>query len=665
MTGFRHRAFAISVLLPLAFLSINRLAFSQAAVANYVIDARLDASLHTIEGSEVVTWHNFTGQVAGVVEFHMFANAFRSELTTFMRESGGTIAPGERGWIDLVGITDLKTGEDLLGRSRYIQPDDQNPYDSTVLSVQLPEPVSPQDSVVLKIGFLEQLPEAAYGYGWSPGGRYYLAAHWFPKVGVFENGRWHCPEFGIAEDYSSSFDSYRVNLSLPLDYIVGATGVRTDDQTEAGRTVRYSYSADSVRDFVWAASPHFELRKHKFNYAGLPETTVILLLQRNHLGQAGRYLAAADSALAFFVTHYGRYPYPDLTIVDVPRTMESVSFRDGNAGLLDAAYPALIAAGSGDYSLRHYLEPETAIARGMAGQYWSGVAAASDSGGAWLDSGLSSFSAGRFLEQDYGPDVSVYKIAGVYPVYAYPVWELGGYPAAALLGKVRIKSPYEFLPVYLRHANTDAVSVADCGSENEIGREASTMAKSALAVSTLEGVLGGQVMDKALRSYYQRFRFKHHTIHDFEKVCREVSGSDLDWFFNQLVRGSGTVDFGVESISYFRRTDLSSGASTFITEVTVVRKGDVKMPVDLRLTLADDNSIDTVWDGKPRRQVFRFETASAPFSAEVDPFQKIPIDINYSNNSLLVQPDFLPVLKWVNSLLNYFQNILLTVGVLV
>jgi len=86
------------------------------------------------------------------------------------------------------------------------------------------------------------------------------------------------------------------------------------------------------------------------------------------------------------------------------------------------------------------------------------------------------------------------------------------------------------------------------------------------------------------------------------------------------------------------------------------------MPVDLRLMLDDRSSVDTVWDGQSRWASFRFRTPSPPECAVLDPSNKIPLDTDCSNNSLLVHPFYAPVIEWAARVLGYFQNVLLLIG---
>jgi Peptidase family M1 domain len=643
--------------LPMLLLAIARIGVAQQTytrVANYSIDARLDTASHSIDAHEILNWHNTSGQPVSDLQFHLYANAFKSSGTTFMLEGKRSVSAGASGRIDLLNIVDLRTGEDLTGRIRYIQPDDGNLHDSTVISLQLSRPVAPRDSIGISIDFHERLPEAISRSGWAPGRQFYFVAQWFPKIGVFQNGTWNCHQFHAFTEFFADFGTYRVGITVPSGFKVGASGEMTGEPSDSAGNVTYNFVANEVHDFAWTASPDFLALNRTFKCAGLPETKVVLLLQPEHSGQADRYFAAVDTAIKYFGLWYGPYPYPVITVVDPPRT--------AHVGGME--YPTLITAGTDDYTLKDFLSPEAVTIHEFGHQYWYGMVANNEFEEAWLDEGMNSYSTGKVLEEAYGPNTSEYKIAGVYPVYLYPLAAVFDVPVAAIFGKVSIREPYNRLPNYLRNGMSDPISqygfrTLDRGSYRAIAYD-----KPELVLRTLEGFLGPEVMGRVMKTYFEEFKFRHPTAADFENVCEQVSGEKLGWFFSQFIDGTGTVDFAVKSIDYFKETDLGSGASTYVTRILVARNGEVKMPVDLRLSLQDGSAIDTVWDGQSRWQTFTFRSGAPPDYAALDPSGKIPIDTDYANNSMTVRAYFTPVLKWFGRIVNYFQNILLNVGVL-
>ena len=102
-----------------------------------------------------------------------------------MKESGGShrgFTPDDEdpwGGIDInqmqivsEGLSDATPlgGErnvDLTDRITFIQPDDDNAEDMTVISVPLPEPLAPGESITLDVDFTSRMPEIFARTGWE------------------------------------------------------------------------------------------------------------------------------------------------------------------------------------------------------------------------------------------------------------------------------------------------------------------------------------------------------------------------------------------------------------------------------------------------------------------------------------------------------------------
>ena len=57
-------------------------------ITGYRIDARLDVSSKTVNGTMEAFWVNKTNDIVPDIFLHLYMNAFRSERTTFNREAG-------------------------------------------------------------------------------------------------------------------------------------------------------------------------------------------------------------------------------------------------------------------------------------------------------------------------------------------------------------------------------------------------------------------------------------------------------------------------------------------------------------------------------------------------------------------------------------------------
>ncbi len=116
----------------------------------------------------------------------------------------------------------------------------------------------------------------------------------------------------------------------------------------------------------------------------------------------------------------------------------------------------------------------------------------------------------------------------------------------------------------MNRASNDPDSAATTGSSRRPGttrrraRTASTRTRSPRwCCDTLEGYLGEQTMARVMRTYHERWRFKHPRSEDFFALVNEVTGQDWRWYFDQVVRGTDIVDYDIGSA----RDEAGSGTA--------------------------------------------------------------------------------------------------------
>src|SRR5258708_10944124 len=145
-------------------------------VLAYQIDAKYNPQNHSLDAQETLTWTNYTGQPQDRLPFHLYLNAFQPK-STFTREGfeGGNrdVKIGAKWEEKKFGEDVIKSFEvvgmgDLTSQLRFIHPDDNNADDKTVVQVQLPRHVAPNESITFKIAFHDQFPEVVARAGSNP-----------------------------------------------------------------------------------------------------------------------------------------------------------------------------------------------------------------------------------------------------------------------------------------------------------------------------------------------------------------------------------------------------------------------------------------------------------------------------------------------------------------
>lgn len=301
--------------------SLNQISIASLSkhIVHYQIKAKLIPDEKAVAGEQTLTWLNDSDEFIAELQFHLYLNAFKNNRSTFMKESrevrrGFKLDKKNWGYSKVKKIQ-IENGPDLTSTMEYIQPDDENKDDQTVMKVQLPQPVPPHQKITLHIEFYSKLPKVFARTGFYK--NFFMVAQWFPKIGVLWKGKWNCHQYHHDSNFFADYGIYEVEITIPEKYVVGATGKRIKEVQNEDRTKTYTYYQEDVHDFAWTACPDFVEFKEKFTLEDPPvNTEIIMLVHHNHLNQKERYLSALKNGIEFYSQNYGPYPYPTITLVD-------------------------------------------------------------------------------------------------------------------------------------------------------------------------------------------------------------------------------------------------------------------------------------------------------------------------------------------------------------
>lgn len=617
MTHVFHRARAIArhgpaIALAVALLAPRGAAAEPAPPLAYRLAAQLDAEARTVSGTLHVRWRNPSRVPATELYLHLYLNAFAGNRTTLMRELG---AEAERWWTrhpDGWGRIDLATlrldGRDVLAQLTYVQPDDGNGDDRTLARLALPAPVPPRGTIEIESAFVATLPRLFMRSGHAA--PFFFVAQWYPKLAVLDaGGTWHAHQYHAASEFYADFATYDATLTVPADAVVGATGVITSERENGDGTRTVVVHAEAVHDFAWTADPRFRVVEERIG-----DVPVRLLLQPHHLAQAPRFLGALRAALSRCEAWFGPFPYPQLTVVDP---------GPGGLGAGGMEYPMLITVATAWWMPAGIRVPEVVAVHELGHQYWYGMLASDEVNEAWLDEGINTYVEGVIMDDAYGP--GSYVDLGDLQVGAVP------------LARAR----------YLAAGSWDPIATPSYRMLDRDAYVGATYDKTALALRTLGGLLGGQ--DKvlaALGTYARRSRFTHPGERDFRAAFSAATGGVVDGVLDELLHGTGSLDYAVARVDVHRvppalpaAVDVPSAEPPrYRSEVVIARRGELRLPVDIRVVFDDGGETRETWDGQGRWYRIDVTSTRQATYAMVDPDDKLPLDSNRLNNSLLREP---------------------------
>ncbi|HEX7283285.1 MAG TPA: M1 family metallopeptidase [Vicinamibacterales bacterium] len=628
-------------------------------VANYEIDVTLDPATRRLTGSEVITWHN-TGQIpAYSLRLHLYWNAFRNTNSTWIKQrqlAGDTpfaaASEDDFGYTNVTALAFINADgseTDMMRSFRHISPDDQNRDDRSLAAADLPVPVPPGQSMRIKVAWTSRFPKNFDRTGAI--GNYFLAVHWFPKLGVFDRGGWAARQFFANTEFFADFGTYDVRMSVPRGWLVGATGVERS-RTEAGNLTTHRYVQDDVHDFAWATSPDFVERTQRFEHPGLTPVNMRLLLQPAHEHLADRHFAAAAATLRYYGEWFGAYPYPALTIIDP-------AFRSQSEGM---EYPTLFTAGTRWLSPKQTNDPEYVVIHETGHQWWQGMVANNEVMHAWLDEGINEYADSRLQSIAFQPNYLVERFFGGFIPWQYRDIALQRATDTNYMNSFRHAGAREPLamPTYLLWPST---------------HQSLSYHKAALMLHTLERMHSWEVMQRVLSTFFARWKFKHPVPEDFFDVLREVTGQDHKEFIEQVYTGSNTFDYAIDrfasdNIAWRGVGDNGYEQQTldklWRTVVVARRIGSGTLPVDILVTFSDGHQERERWNGAGRWVTLTYDRPARAVAAQIDPERVLLLDTNFTNNSRTLEPQAdRAATKWSLRWMVWLQDLLMTYAFLV
>ncbi len=624
---------------------------AESRITDYQIEARLDAEAHRVRGSARVSWRNTTQHTVDTVPFHLYMNGFRAEDTAWMRTSAGRHRSSEQeeegawGYIDIGEVRRVSPGPLLVedeaespATSHEVLPWREDPDPST-MTVTLDQPVGPGETLTLELDFETQLPKVVARTGYSDD--FHAVAQWYPKIGVLEaDGKWQAHTYTVNDEYFADFGHYTVEIDVPEDMVVGASGIPVSETVAEGRKTLV-YQADMVHDFAWMADPDFV--EHSVLYDGV---YIRQLIQPEHVADADLHMAAQIAALDSYQKRFGPYPWSTITIVHAP---------EGGEGAGGMEYPTLYTTSDtvemAPWVRKHLFDERVSgvftTVHEFGHQYFQGLFASREHLEPWLDEGMNSFSNQLAFLDRYGENP---------------------WAARLLSNELTFR---DGLRATMRAVGTlDPVAQPASAFHGRVGSYFLVYSKTSAIMMTLRNVVGPEEFDRALAVYAEQARFRQPTGKQlFATLTMELGGTrnlapegappseiDIAEFLDQAFHSTLPVDFAVRRVSNVRRqgtagwrrdengelvggeppdleTEVEDLPDDQITGVVVVqRPGAFVMPVDLLVEFEDGSEERRVWNGRASTQVYEWPGRRVR-RARLDPDNKIYLEWKRLNNT--------------------------------
>lgn len=509
------------VLLPLCLLVFFVSASSQnnywQQELRYNINVSLDDQVHRLKGDIAITYINHSPDTLNYIWFHLWPNAYRNTGTALSRQistSGSKKQIQDTGYIDDLAFR-------VNNQPANTAPDSANNIDVT--KVILNTPLLPGDSVRITTPFMVQLPSYYSRSGHD--GQQYMICQWYPKPAVYDRKGWHPMPYLDQGEFYSEFGSFTVNITLPNDYVVGATGelltaseleayrrIGTVNVKEGKKKLAYTpvskdamktlrYHGDNIHDFAWFADKDFVIEYDTLNLSGPKPVDVFSYHQPNGNKQWNGSVNFIKDAVRKYSSWIGEYPYPVVAAVEGPKNLTSGGME----------YPMITLITSPEADKENL---DAVITHEVGHNWFYGILGTNERDHPWMDEGINTWFQFRYEAEKYRAN-SVF--GGSVPK------QLKSLTSDQFLS--RIYTGLNTIPA------TEPIETQSAAFSNKDEYGIVVYIKTAIWMAIMESSIGKDDLDKGIKEYFNDWKFKHPYPEDFRQSLEKASGRKMDEIF--------------------------------------------------------------------------------------------------------------------------------------
>jgi len=499
----------------------------------YDIKAELNDAEKSITGFETIVYKNNSSSTLNFIWFHIWANAYKNNSTALIQQISNDASRSKKmkdfGTGSIDGL-DFKINGQVAKTEAH-----SNPQYIDIIKLVLNTPLNPGDSITISTPFKVMLPPYFSRSGYADGE--FMVCQWYPKPAVFDKDGWHeFPYLDMGEFYSE-YASYNVNITVPSEYVVSATGTmqtkaeldeykRIGTENAASRNnkpVLYNavdktapktlhYVADNVPDFAWFADKDFVIQ---YDTILLEPGRIINAFSFYHNKRKTIWNNSMDyikDGVKKYSHWIGNYDYPVVQVVEGPKNNSSggmeypmvtlITSPDAKAGTLDAV-----------------------IAHEIGHNWFMSMLGSNERAHTWMDEGLNSYFQFRYEAEKYRAN-SVFGDAIPSAIKELPADEF-------------LRAVYSVISKSIPMQSAMDIPADKFPNSDEYGLI--SYVKTAVWMYMLEATVGWEKTQLAVQNYFNKWKYKHPQPADMQEAFEEALGGKLTAFFS-LTKKEGKLE---------------------------------------------------------------------------------------------------------------------------
>lgn len=502
---------------------LPHIAFSQADYwqqeVHYNIQVSLNDKKHTLNGDVTVNYINHSPDTLTFIWFHIWPNAYRNSTTALAKQMAADKTNekktvNEPGYIDSLRFT-------VDGKTAVTESD----TNIDVVKLVLPQPLLPGKQVTIATPFFVKLPNYYSRSGYT--GQQFMICQWYPKPAVYDRTGWHQFPYLDQGEFYSEYGSFKVNITVPAEYVVGATGsLQTPaelskykqigiENNKGAKQVTYKtatpgkqktlqYMGDHIHDFAWFAGKDFIIRYDTLQLTASDTVNVFSYGQSSGNKTWKNSVDYIKDAVRHYSKWIGQYPYPVVQAVEGPGNLSSGGME----------YPMITLITSPKAKEE---EMDAVITHEVGHNWFYGILGSNERDHPWMDEGINTYFQFRYEAEKYRTN-SLFGSMIPKDVRELPEAEFQS-RIYQVLNSVPMQQP---------------INTGSTGFTNKDDYGIVIYVKTAVWLYLLENELGRDVVDQGLQAYFKDWQFRHPQPEDFKKELEKVSGKNLDSWFELL-----------------------------------------------------------------------------------------------------------------------------------
>jgi len=491
----------------------------------------------------------------------------------------------------------------------------ENPNLFTWIPMPLPKALAPRDSMKLTFKWHYEISKQSNREGMIDSLTYFLA-YFFPRIAVLDDYNvWDRMNFMDSHEFYSDFNDYTVTINVPKNYVVWGTGTLQHPENVLQPEILQRFNASFTSDQVIHIATKEDLAAGK--------------VTKQNTINSWQFIAKNIPDMTFGISDHYLWDAGSVVVDEATKRRASVQ-----AAYLDAAADYRFMVKFGKHSLawlsHHwpgipYPYEKTTIFQGFAGMEYPMMA----NDESYQDTTFSRFVAEHEIAHTYmpfymGTNETRYGFMDEGWATTFELLigraDMGVEKAEAMYKQFRVqgwigdRSSNEDIPII---TPGDALTGAGFGN-NEYG-------KASIGYFAMKDLLGDELFKKCLHAYMDRWHGKHPTPWDFFYTFNNVSGKNLNWFWNRWFFETNYIDLAV--------TDVKQSGSGFTASIDNI--GGMPAPFDLVTTYSDGTTerfhqTPTVWQADPKKASINIKTKKKIKSINID--GGIWMDADETNN---------------------------------